>query len=266
MLNSPSALRVAVLTSGRAPGLRTLLAATPADGFNVVAVVASDPASTALLETSDAGVTCLVHDIRAHYAGRGKRLGDLTVRAEYDAATAQMLHGFHPDVVVACGYLHLLTTPMLAAFPDRIVSVHDADLALKDQDGLPRYRGLHATLDAVRAGERETRSTVHIVREALDTGPGLVVSHAFPVYIDLVQAARACSAMDILKAYAYAQREWMMRAAWGALLHAALVTFADGGVEVMGTTAWVRGMPGPLIIHQHDDARGRPAARMRVRP
>jgi folate-dependent phosphoribosylglycinamide formyltransferase PurN len=236
------------------------------DGYEIVAVVASDPASNALIHTTGTGVPCLVHDIRSLYRHRGRRLTDLTIRADYDAATASMLHDFHPDLVLACGYLHILTAPMLAAFPDRIISVHDADLRIVGSDGHPRYPGLHATLDSLRAGERETRSTVHIVREQVDTGPALLVSHPFAVHEVLVADARRRNAIDVLKAYAYAQREWMMNESWGSLLTAALSLFADDAVEVLGSTAWVRGVPGPLAVHQHEEAPHRATAHFRVRP
>ena len=74
---------------------------------------------------------------------------------------------------------------------------------------------------AVFAGEPETRSTVHLVTPEVDVGPALVRSWPFPVH-PMVDDARRWGAIDILKAYAYAQREWMMRAAWGPMLRKAI--------------------------------------------
>ena len=134
---------------------------------------------------------------------RPPRGGD---RKAFDAETAAMLRGC--DVVVLLGYLFVVTEPLLDAFPGRILNVHDSDL--------PRYPGLHATRDAIYAGERETRSTVHVVTPVVDAGPVIARSRAFPV-APFVHEAVARGEHDIVRAYAYAQREWMMRSTWGAL-------------------------------------------------
>ncbi|HEU4887342.1 MAG TPA: formyltransferase family protein [Thermoanaerobaculia bacterium] len=134
-------------------------------------------------------------------------------REPFDAETAAMFRRFHVDAVVCLGYLYVITEPLLAAFPDRILNVHDSDL--------PRYPGLHATRDAIYAGERETRTSVHIVTPQLDGGPVLARSEAFPV-APFVHEAVARGEHDIVRAYAYAQREWMMRSTWGALAADAL--------------------------------------------
>ena len=163
-------LKVGVLTSNRAPGLAALLKRA-----NVVRVLERRPA-------------------------RG------CDRRTFDAETAAMLRGC--DVIVLLGYLFIITEPLLSAFPDRILNVHDSDL--------PRYPGLHATRDAIFSGERETRSSVHIVTADLDAGPVIARSKAFPV-APFIHDAVAAGEHDIVRAYAYAHREWMMRSSWGAL-------------------------------------------------
>jgi folate-dependent phosphoribosylglycinamide formyltransferase PurN len=149
---------------------------------------------------------------------RPPRGGD---RESFDAVTAAMLALYDVDAIVLLGYLYVITEPLLEAFPDRIVNVHDADLTLRDGSGGPRYPGLHATRDAIFAGERETRSSVHVVTPELDAGPVILRSEAFPV-APFVHQAVARGENDIVRAYAYAQREWMMRSTWGALAADAL--------------------------------------------
>jgi len=214
-------LRVAVLCSRRAPGLDGLFSGERARGrtYDLVAMVTSDPEC---VERGRFAAPLLVNDIRQFYSARATRLADLGPRADFDRATVQILEPFRPDLVVLCGYLHILTAPMLERFPERVINVHDSDL--------PRYPGLHATRDAILAGERETRSTVHLVREAVDCGPVIARSRAFPTH-PLVEAARRAGRVDILKAYAYAQREWMMLS-WGPLLARALDVVARDAVGV----------------------------------
>jgi folate-dependent phosphoribosylglycinamide formyltransferase PurN len=178
--------------------------------------IASDPASDALPELRAAGVPALTHDIRAFYRRRAARLSDFAVRREYDATTVQLLEPLGVELIVLSGYLHILTAPMLAEFPGRILNVHDSDLLCLGPGGVPAYRGLRATRDALLAGETETRSSVHLVTAEVDVGPVIVRSAAFRVEAEISRALRDRDARSF-KAGAYAQRERMMQE-WGPLL------------------------------------------------
>jgi len=238
-------LRVVILCSRRAPGLPHLLdAATRARRWRIVAGVTSDSESDAPRLLEAAGVPALIHDIGAFYRTRGARLSDLAVRRVYDRAALELLRPFRPDLIVLSGYLHIVTTPLLEAYPSRVINIHDADLAVIGDDGRPKYRGLRSTRDAIFSGEPETRCTVHLAIPEVDVGPPLVRSWAFPTH-PLVDDARRWGATDILKAYAYAQREWMMRAAWGPLLTRAIERFARDEVRLLDGRAVVAGALGP---------------------
>lgn len=249
MLNDTD-FRVAVLCSTRAPGLPELLEAdAQARGWTLAGVITSDPECRALPDLARSGVLTAVHDIRQFYRARGARLGDLAIRREYDYVTVDVLDALGIDLVVLCGYLHIVTAPLLEAYGDRVINVHDADLTLLDEHHLPRYRGLRSTRDAVFAGERETRSTVHVVTADVDVGPPIVRSGAFATHPMVNEARRwGAASTDMLKAYAYAQREWMMRATWGALLIRAIELMARGEVRVLDGRAVVRGGFGPVEL------------------
>lgn len=240
-------LRVAVLCSRRAPGLDALLAPEDKAEHEVVGVITSDPASAVLPRLAGAHIRSMVHDVRAFHQHRGAPLSELSVRREFDQEMVRLLAGMRPDLVVLAGYLYVVTDPVLTAYPDRVINIHDADLSMTDLSGLPRYRGLHSTRDAVIAGEPETRSTVHLVTARVDVGPLLLKSRAFPVH-PMIGDARRWNAVDLLKAYAYAQREWMMRSCWGRLLTTAVELFAWDAVRVVGEQAMVSGIPGPLLV------------------
>ena len=184
--------------------------------YDVACIVTTDNAP--VLE--DAGVPLIHHSPRA-----------FDVRAEFDAITADMLRELDVDMVVLLGYLYILTAPMLEAFPGRILNVHDSDLTLIGSNGRRRYPGLHATRDAILAGERETRSTLHVVTADVDAGPILALSEPFAV-APLVRDALAFGALDMIRAYSYAHREWMMRRAWGPMVVAELEKLACRAVAV----------------------------------
>ena len=198
-------LHVAVLCSKRAPGLRSLLH-HPFRGtsFEVDCVITSEEVFP------ECGVPVITHGIRTFY--RGAPIRDLNVRAVYDRFTAEMLRCLGVDVVVLLGYLYVVTEPLLLAYPDRLLNVHD---------GTAKYPGLHATRNAILAGESATYTMVHRVTEELDGGPVVAMSEPFPV-APFARDAAASGEHDIVRAYAYAHREWMMRSAWGSLVARAL--------------------------------------------
>ncbi len=252
-------LRVALLTSRRAPGLERLLARArrPGVGWRLVAAVVSDPAGEALPALASAGVPAHVHDLRAFCAERGARLGSGDARRAYDAKTAGLLAMCEPDLLVLCGWLWIVTGPLLERYASRAINVHDSDLTIPGSDRLPRYRGLRSTREAIAAGELETRSTVHIVTEEVDVGPLVTRSWAFPVH-PMAAEAQAWDAKDLLSAYAYAHREWMMRASWGALLERAIARFARDEVRVLGGKAVVAGALGPEDLEPEPAVAPRP--------
>jgi folate-dependent phosphoribosylglycinamide formyltransferase PurN len=233
IFNRPAApLAAALLTSRRAPGLERLLArsAAPAAPWRIVAAVASEPSTPTVGALRAAGIPTLLRDPRSFHAARGAPLADRAARRDFDRGTAAALAPLGVDALVLCGWLWVLTEAMLAPWDGRAVNVHDSDLTLLGSDGKPRYRGLGSTRDAVAAGEPETRSTVHLLTPEVDTGPALVRSWGFPVH-PLVEDARRAGEEDVVSAYAYAHRGWMMRAAWGPLLERALDRLAGRGEE-----------------------------------
>jgi folate-dependent phosphoribosylglycinamide formyltransferase PurN len=246
---SPSPLRVAVLCSQRAPAFAELVAAQESVGFKIVGVIASDPASAVVPDTAGSEIPCMVYDIQEFYREENAPLSDLTMRPLYDTGIASLLQDLGAELVVLSGYLHVLTVPVLEAFPTRVINIHDSDLILQDPEGRPRYRGLHSTRDAIAAGETETRSTVHLVSAEVDTGPPLVRSWSFPVH-SMMDDAREWNAAAIIRAYAYAQREWMMRAAWGELLVAGVTLFVEDRLRLLGSQVYLGGEPAPITLER----------------
>jgi phosphoribosylglycinamide formyltransferase-1 len=224
--------RIAVLCSKRAPGIDVILR-HPSFGtlYDVAAVITTEESLPESAVIEGAGVPLLHHRLRAYHIDRGAPVRDRRVRAEFDAITAEALQRLNVDVVVLLGYIYILTEPMLEAFPGRILNVHDSDLALLSNDGRRRYTGLHSTRDAILAGETETRSTLHVVTPVVDEGPILARSEPFAV-APLVKDALALGAIDMIRAYAYAHREWMMRRAWGTMVVAEIEKLACEAVAV----------------------------------
>lgn len=216
-------LRVGILCSRRAPGLTYLLHedANRRGRYDLACCLTSEESFAEQDVAAECGIPVIAHPIRQFCRARGWPLSDPFGRAAYDREMAERLAPYSLDLIVLASYLYVLSEPMLASFRYRIVNIHHSDLTLRGEDGSPRLPGLRAVRDALVAGADETRATVHLVTQELDQGPPFLRSRPFPVS-PLVADALTSRAVDVLKAYAFAHQEWMIRATWGPLAAAAI--------------------------------------------
>jgi phosphoribosylglycinamide formyltransferase 1 len=83
-------------------------------------------------------------------------------RAEHDAEIIAILREHQVDLVCLAGYMRLLSTEFVRAFPLRILNVHPSLL--------PAFPGLDAQKQAIEYGAQVAGCTVHFVDEELDHG------------------------------------------------------------------------------------------------
>ena len=74
----------------------------------------------------------------------------------------KIFEAYNVDIIVMAGWMRVMTKKFCDAFPGRIINLHPSLL--------PKYKGLHAVEQALKAGETETGCTVHFVNEYLDSG------------------------------------------------------------------------------------------------
>ncbi|MDX6255820.1 MAG: phosphoribosylglycinamide formyltransferase 1, partial [Frankiales bacterium] len=124
--------RLVVLVSGTGTNLQALLDACldPAYGCTVVAVGAEKPGTGGVARALAAGVDSFV----VPFAG-------YPVRADWDAALAEAIAAYEPDLVVLAGFMRILGPPVLERFPGRVINTHPALL--------PSFPGAHAVRDAL---------------------------------------------------------------------------------------------------------------------
>src|SRR5216117_744943 len=94
------------------------------------------------------------------YLPPGKFHTRLEPQAEIESVG--MLRNAGVELVVLAGFMRVLKSPMLDAFPRRIVNIHPSLL--------PKFPGLEAWKQALVAGEKATGCTVHYVDEKIDRG------------------------------------------------------------------------------------------------
>ena len=138
---------IGVLVSGEGTNLQALIDA----GLPIAAVASNRAGARAVERAEAAGIPARVFELE-QYADRAAR--------DRELADWLLLRGV--DLVVLAGYMHLLTSPFLDRFPERIVNVHPSLL--------PSFPGAHPIEDALAAGVDTTGVTVHFVDEGLDTG------------------------------------------------------------------------------------------------
>jgi folate-dependent phosphoribosylglycinamide formyltransferase PurN len=245
-------LRVVLMVGPRGEGLETLLAyGSRSADYTVVGALVTAPESTAIPVLERYGIPWVCHDIRAFYRERQAPIRDLRHRADYDRGSLRHIEAWAPTHLVLFRYIYIVSPVLLEAFPKRVLNVHDGDLTQRDATGRPLYPGLHATRDAILDGVTATRSTVHIVTEEVDMGPPVLLSPPYPVYRPLVRRARRAGALDVLKAYAYAHREWMIRDGWGKLIHATLTLWSRAPLRVLGDRVFWGDRPGPWVLRSY---------------
>ena len=149
------AARLAILLSGRGSNMLALVEATKSGvlkGLAEVAVVFSNQPDAFGLEAA-AALGCPV----AALPSQGRK------REAFDAEAAQLLQQYQPDLVVLAGYMRILSPAFIQPFAGRILNIHPADTH--------QHQGLHAYEWAFDNQLPETKITVHLVDEGLDTGP-----------------------------------------------------------------------------------------------
>ncbi|GGP10374.1 phosphoribosylglycinamide formyltransferase [Nonomuraea glycinis] len=156
--------RLVVLVSGSGTNLQALLdaSADPSYGAQVVAVGADREGIEGLARASRSGVPTFVH-----------KLGDYPSRQEWDAAIAEEIASYKPDLVVSAGFMKILGAPTLDAVP--VLNTHPALL--------PSFPGAHGVRDALAHGVKVTGCTVMLADAGVDTGP-IVAQEAVPVLPD----------------------------------------------------------------------------------
>ena len=152
--------RIAVLVSGGGTNLQALIDAERVGGLEngtLSAVISSTPDAYALERARQAGIP-----------------GYTVARADYpDSATmthalVELLHSLSIDLVVLAGYLHILSSEIVQAYPNAILNVHPA--LIPSFCGKGAY-GLRVHQQALDYGVKVTGATVHFVSPEPDGGP-----------------------------------------------------------------------------------------------
>ncbi len=146
--------RIGVLISGRGSNLQAIIDAIADRRLDAeLAVVISNRAQAAGLDrAARAGIETVV-----------VRHTDYPSREAFDLAMVAELRRRSVSLVCLAGFMRLLSSAFVEAFPNRILNIHPSLL--------PAFPGLNAQEQAWTHGVAVSGATVHIVTPELDDGP-----------------------------------------------------------------------------------------------
>lgn len=151
--------RIVILISGRGSNMQAILEASlPVE---VAAIISNKPQAKGLEIAADHGIATAVVDHRQHAS-----------RELFDAALAEIIDSFKPDLVVLAGFMRILTEGFVNRYQGRLINIHPALL--------PAFPGLDTHEKALQEGVRIHGCTVHFVTPTVDHGP-IVSQAAVPV-------------------------------------------------------------------------------------
>jgi phosphoribosylglycinamide formyltransferase-1 len=150
-----SRLALGILGSGKGSNCRAILAKIRRGELAAdCRLVVSDVADAGILEVArEFGVP----DV---FLSPGKFRAKL--EPEVEQQLVRRLHEAGVELVVLAGFMRVLKSTILQAFPRRIINLHPSLL--------PKFPGREAWAQALAAGEKVTGCTVHFVDAGVDSG------------------------------------------------------------------------------------------------
>ena len=154
---------IVVLLSGQGSNMDAIVRACAAEGWDarIAAVVSNRADAAGLALARGHGIATLVVDHKT-----------FAERDDFDAALANAVQSFAPDLLVLAGFMRILGPAFVRRFEGRMLNVHPSLL--------PAFPGLHTHRRAIEAGCKLAGATVHFVTSALDHGP-IIAQAVVPV-------------------------------------------------------------------------------------
>lgn len=202
-------LPIGVLISGSGTNLQAVIDAIERQELaaTIQVVISNRADAYGLVRAHKHGLTTVVVDHK-----------EFSSREAFEAELIRTLQGHGVALVVLAGFMRVLTSFFICAFPQRIINIHPALL--------PAFPGTHGQRQALQYGVKIAGATVHFVDEQTDHGP-IITQAAVPVYDD--------DAEESLSARILAQEH--------VILPRAIQLFAEGRLEIRERTVVIHNTP-----------------------
>ena len=157
------AIKLGVLISGTGSNLQAIIDAILRKDLKaeIRLVISNRPDAQGLERARRHGIETMVLEHRTFPS-----------REDFDRAILAALRDHSVELVALAGFMRLLSSVMLDAFPGRIMNIHNSLL--------PSFPGIHGPKDAIEYGVKIAGCTVFFVTPGVDVGP-VIVQAAVPV-------------------------------------------------------------------------------------
>lgn len=145
-------MRLAVLVSGTG----SLLEAMIQSGLSITLVLADKPCRGLNIATAANIATLLI--LRKDFKSEGKFNRDA-----YTSKVVEELQSRGIELIAMAGFMTVFSGAMFDAYDGRILNSHPSLL--------PAFKGETAVADVLKAGVKETGTTIHVATMKLDDGP-----------------------------------------------------------------------------------------------
>ena len=163
----PTVKNIVILISGRGSNMEAIVRSAQAEQWEsvlqarIAGVISNRPNAAGLAIARDLGVPTLALDHKIY-----------ATREAFDAALAQAIDAWQPDLVLLAGFMRVLTAGFVGRYAGCLMNIHPSLL--------PSFAGLDTHQRALDTGVKIHGSTVHFVTPDLDDGP-IIIQAAVPV-------------------------------------------------------------------------------------
>lgn len=146
-------MKIALFASGNGSNVQTIIDQVDAGqlAVKIACLVCDKPEAFVIERAKEVGIPVFVSTPKA-----------FNCREEWERAVVTFLAPYQVDYVILAGFMRILKTPILNAYPNRIINIHPSYL--------PAFPGKNSIQDAYDAGASETGVTVFYVDAGIDTG------------------------------------------------------------------------------------------------
>jgi phosphoribosylglycinamide formyltransferase-1 len=165
-MNRKAPLAIGVLASGRGSNFQAIIDAIETQRLDarIVCVISDKKDAKALERAANHGAKGIFIDPTGHES-----------RESYDQALIECLREHEVELVCLAGFMRILSSVFVKAFPQRILNIHPSLL--------PSFPGLKVQRKALEHGAKFSGCTVHYVTEEVDAGP-IIIQSSVPVLDD----------------------------------------------------------------------------------
>ncbi|BAY14534.1 phosphoribosylglycinamide formyltransferase [Anabaenopsis circularis NIES-21] len=161
--SSETPIKLGILASGNGSNFAAVAQAIENGQINaqIPVLIYNNPGAKAASRAANLGIETVLLNHRGYKN-----------REALDQEIVQTLRQHDVDLVILAGWMRLVTSVLIDAFPHRIINIHPSLL--------PSFKGLHAVEQALQAKVTITGCTVHLVCLEVDSGP-ILIQAAVPV-------------------------------------------------------------------------------------